>query len=136
MIRGYAPSDYPSVFEIYRESFGPEFTERLLKDHMQACDAIWVYMRGEKVAGYLLAEKTYLSQIAVSRRRRGEGFGTDLINKFEEHYAAQGVGRVWLQVTVENPSQTLYFKLGYRVTNFEANLYGPGKHGLRMEKQL
>jgi hypothetical protein len=39
-------------------------------------------------------------------------------------------------VKVENPSQKLYFDLGYRVSKFEPNLYGPGKHGLRMDKSL
>jgi ribosomal protein S18 acetylase RimI-like enzyme len=140
MIRAYTPDDYASLFRIYRRSFGPEFTERLLKHHLSTSSAIWVYCVRDHIAGYLLAEETsgdipYLSQVAVDEEYRGAGIAGSLIKKFEDHYAPRAE-RVWLQVNVDNPSQTLYFKLGYRVVKFEPSLYGPGKHGLRMEKKF
>lgn len=139
--REYTSIDYPSVYKIYRESFGPEFTERLLKDHLFTSDYVWVFEMGNKeVVGYLLAECNegipYLSQVAVSVHVRNHGIATDLIKSFEKHYEKQECDSVWLQVKVENPSQKLYFDLGYRVSKFEPNLYGPGKHGLRMDKSL
>jgi ribosomal protein S18 acetylase RimI-like enzyme len=140
MIREYSHKDYPAVYKIYRESFGLDFTERLLKDHLFTSDAVWVYeMLNNEVIGYLLSEKLstpYLSQVAVLDRYRKLGVATKLINKFESHYESKGNDSVWLQVKVENPSQKLYFDLGYRVTKFESNLYGHEKHGLRMDKSF
>ena len=140
-VRAYSSPDYYGVFRIYRESFGPEFTERLLKDHLFTSDYVWVAeMPNVDVVGYLLAEcrdgNAYLSQVAVAESARKRGYATELINVFENHYEKQACDSVWLQVKVENPSQKLYFDLGYRVTKFEPNLYGPGKHGLRMDKSL
>lgn len=139
-IRAYTSKDYAPLLRVYRESFGPEFTERLLKDHLYTSDACWVALADQgDVVGYLIAESLqgtspYLSQVAVDPQSRGTGIASKLIKVFEEHYAAHA--SVWLQVKVENPSQKLYFDLGYRVSNFEPHLYGPQKHGLRMEKQL
>lgn len=140
-VRPYSSPDYHKVFKIYRESFGPEFTERLLKDHLFTSDFVWVAeMPNGDVVGYLLAECTdgvpYLSQVAVDSAWRHRGYASELVKVFEKHYEKQACDSVWLQVKVENPSQKLYFDLGYRVTKFESNLYGPGKHGLRMEKSL
>lgn len=140
-IRAYSSPDYYGVLRIYRESFGPEFTERLLKDHLFTSDFVWVAeMPNGDVVGYLLAEcnegKAYLSQVAVASKNRKQGIATDLIKVFEKRYEKQACDSLWLQVKVENPSQKLYFDLGYRVTSFEPNLYGPAKHGLRMEKSL
>ena len=140
-VRAYRSPDYYEVFRIYRESFGPEFTERLLKDHLFTSDYVLVAESDQKdVIGYLLAECNdgvpYLSQVAVDAQCRGIGVATKLIKVFENHYEKQACDSTWLQVKVENPSQKLYFDLGYRVSKFEPNLYGPGKHGLRMDKSL
>jgi ribosomal protein S18 acetylase RimI-like enzyme len=141
IVRAYSSPDYYGVFKVYRESFGPEFTERLLKDHLFTSDYVWVAQSDQKdVIGYLLAECNngvpYLSQVAVDAQCRGTGVATKLIKVFENHYEKQACDSLWLQVKVENPSQKLYFDLGYRVSKFEPNLYGPGKHGLRMDKSL
>jgi ribosomal-protein-alanine N-acetyltransferase len=141
IVRAYSSPDYHGVYRIYRESFGPEFTERLLKDHLFTSDYVWVsVMPNGDVVGYLLAEccdgNAYLSQVAVTPDSRKCGIATELIKSFEKHYEKQACESTWLQVKVENPSQKLYFDLGYRVSKFEPNLYGPGKHGLRMVKSL
>lgn len=140
-IRAYSSPDYYKVLKVYRESFGPEFTESLLKDHLFTSDFVWVSESDQgDIIGYLLAECNdgipYLSQVAVESQSRGTGVATKLIKFFEKHYEKQACDSVWLQVKVENPSQKLYFDLGYRVSKFEPHLYGPGNHGLRMDKSL
>ncbi len=140
-VRPYTSKDYYQVHKIYRESFGPEYTERLLKDHIQTSDFVWVYQNDNgPVVGYLLAElcdgAAYLSQVAVAPMARKCGVATDLIQSFEKYYEQKACDVAFLHVMEVNPSQNLYHSLGYRVSRFEPNLYGHDQHGLRMVKSL
>lgn len=143
MIRKYNPiADYAAVLAIYKSSFGPEFTEELLRFHMQRSSKhAWVYEmkhNGEMI-GYILTEmkegEVYLTQVAVLLEHRGYGIATKLIHTAENDHAPFH-DIMWLQVQSDNPAQKLYFDLGYRVTKVEKDLYAPGKNGLRMEKVL
>lgn len=100
----------------------------------------WIWEESGKIAAALISEMNqgapYIWSVATDPAYRGKGLATSLIHKFESHYATAGYERVWLHTRVENPAQKLYFDLGYRVTSFEPNLYGPHLHGLTMRKKF
>lgn len=138
MIRRYHPiDDYAEVLAVYKSSFGPEFTESLLRQRIT--QNAWVYEVNGQVVGYVFTEilegEAYLTQVAVLKDYRKAGIATELITR-AENYNAPYHDVMWLQVQVDNPSQKLYFDLGYRVTRFEKEVYGPGKDGIRMSKNL
>lgn len=99
----------------------------------------WVYV-DNKIAAMLASEvsggQPYIWSVATAPTHRGRGLATLLISEFEKHYKSSGYYRAWLHVRVENPAQKLYFDLGYRVASFEANIYGPRRHGLVMRKRF
>lgn len=100
----------------------------------------WIVDDKGTVAAALISEVSkgspYIWSIATDPAYRGKGLATALIKEFEKHYLAQGYERSWLNVKVTNPAQKLYFDLGYRVSSFEPNLYGPHDHGLVMRKRF
>lgn len=100
----------------------------------------WIVDDKGTVAAALISEVSkgspYIWSVATDPAYRGKGLATTVINHFEKHYLAAGYERVWLHTKVTNPAQKLYFDLGYRVSSFEPNLYGPHDHGLTMRKKL
>lgn len=105
----------------------------------------WVIKRYGIIVGFLISGiksplgggfYPYVEDIAVLPDYQYRGLGKRLLDTFEKYYVERGFTSVWLQVNVENPAQTLYFKQGYRVINFNANLYGHGHDGLDMYKNI
>ena len=103
-------------------------------------NATWVAEDNGKWAAHLVSEidagAPYIWSVATYPAYRGKGLATALIHEFEKHYIALGYDRSWLHTKVENPAQKLYFDLGYRVASFVPHIYGLGRHGLTMRKQL
>jgi ribosomal protein S18 acetylase RimI-like enzyme len=101
---------------------------------------VWVAEENGKILGFLLADKEfgkgYIDTVDVSPKARGRGIATKLIGLYEAAAKKRGLAEIKLEVSVSNPAQVLYFKLGYRVTAFRRNYYKLHYHALTMAKKL
>jgi GNAT superfamily N-acetyltransferase len=92
------------------------------------------------VVGFLVADKEdgqgHISTIDVLPEHRGKGIATSLIHAAEEDYTKRGFKEMRLEVEVNNRAQTLYFKIGYRVTGVTKKYYDDGSACIRMTKKL
>jgi len=80
--------------------------------------------------------KGYIDTVDVSPKARGKGIATKLIGMYEAAAKKRGLAEIKLEVSIENPAQVLYFKLGYRVTAFRRHYYKLHYHALTMAKKL
>ncbi|MFO1090447.1 MAG: GNAT family N-acetyltransferase [Hyphomicrobiales bacterium] len=95
------------------------------------------------LAGYALmlqregSRTARLYSLAVARRCRGQGIGARLMEAIEMAARARGVGRLTLEVKVDNRSAlALYERRGYRVFGRHDDYYDDGSDALRLEKIL
>jgi ribosomal protein S18 acetylase RimI-like enzyme len=93
-----------------------------------------------KIVGFIICPprqgQGYIGTIDVDPEERGQGVATMLIIEAEEEFRKRGFSEMFLEVNVNNLSQTLYFKLGYRVTSVQESYYGDGTAALFMTKKL
>lgn len=141
VIAEYNPlTDWVAVKDIYHECFPPTFTTWLLSDRLKAAERVWVYRINNEIVGYLLLGTmrgcSYLSQVATTGSARKQGVATKLIATATDYLREQGVREWWLQTEFDNPAQKLYFDLGFRVSGFERDGYGAGKHSVEMTQIL
>ena len=77
-----------------------------------------------------------LRSIATLPMYRGCGAATRLLLELADFYRIQGVQQIVLHCKTDNPAQTLYFAMGYRVTAILREYYKPEGNGLEMRKTL
>lgn len=78
----------------------------------------------------------FIWEIATAKEYRGFGFASGLLDEIVEDIRKGGKDfGVGLITRVDNPSQTLYFKKGYRVADILRRYY-PGKDGLYMKRDV
>ena len=94
----------------------------------------------EEITGFLVARVKqhmgYIMSVDILPEHRRKGIGAKLMYAAEEHYQKLGLKKIYLEVAVINPAQTLYFKLGYRVTGFRQRYYEDQSACLVMTKLL
>lgn len=142
MVRLYQAEDFQQVLDIMNACYPNELVPNypvVLRKQLET-EVSWVYIKDSRVAGLLLSTvskgQPYIWEIATAFAYRGGGVASSLMQEFEKHYKELGYQRPWLNVKVENPAQTLYFKQGYRVVEHTKHMYGIGEHGLVMRKSL
>jgi ribosomal-protein-alanine N-acetyltransferase len=139
--QGYKQEDVDRLYELEKISFSRAFRWR--KEDLIAAlktNEIWVGVYDNKIAGYVLMETEgdsgHIVSLTVDPEFRRKGFGKALMDVAEAHYKKEGYKRIVLEVHPDNAAQTLYFKLGYRVTGIRHNYYSNGSAGITMEKPL
>lgn len=133
----------------YVETFSPRGTCQSAihtfpwKPHQQTLSCVdWKQTEEieRETVGFLVARTKdgggYVTSIDVLPDHRKKGIGAKLLYAAEEYYKEQGLPRIWLEVEVNNPAQTLYFKLGYRVKRVREKWYDNGGDCLVMAKPL
>jgi ribosomal protein S18 acetylase RimI-like enzyme len=133
-VREYSPIDYERVMDINKSSHASPSPDWLLLEKLHELKS-WVAEINGVVAGFLVATfkqgRPYIYNIAVDENYRDKGCASALIWTFDNHYKNRAK---WLQVDADNPAQTLYYKLGYRIYDIGHDYYGKGKHALAMQK--
>lgn len=126
-----------SIYAVERECFEKDFrwTPEQFSEEIYNQD-VWVAEDKGKPVGYIVGKDGYIAGLAVIPRMRGKGIASGLIKRAESAYCAARIKKAWLYVHSINPAQTLYFKLGYRVTGIFKNYYGKNWHALTMTKEL
>ena len=74
--------------------------------------------------------------INVDPEHRGHGVASKLVIAAEDEYRKRKFAEMRLEVEQNNPAQTLYFKMGYRVTSVRKGWYEDGTTCLYMIKKL
>jgi ribosomal protein S18 acetylase RimI-like enzyme len=140
-IRPYEVTDYDAVMALNKQCHALPSPDHILLDKIRE-GKTWVAEAGllspggpciKRVVGFLVSiiklDRPYIYNVAVEPTMQGMGIGTSLIKALETEYS----GKItWLQVDASNPAQTLYVKLGYRVTFIGRDYYGTGKDALSM----
>lgn len=78
----------------------------------------------------------YILSFSVLPEHQHKGFGAKLLTAAEEHFKQTGTKVMRLDVHPDNPAQTLYFRMGYRVTYIRKKYYENGEPCLVMRKCL
>lgn len=137
------PADVDEVLTIERESFAEPWTKSMFLDELANRSArLLVFKLDGEIMGYMcyweVLDEAHLMTIAVHPRRRGEGFGSFLMQKLEELSRKAGLKRIILDVARRNQTaRNLYGKCGFRSIGFRKNYYKvTGDDALVMEKWL
>lgn len=111
-----------------------------------ACGQIWNCTCNDtpnetrEIIGFLSASverrQGHIATVNVDPAHRGHGVAVKLVTAAQDEYRKRGFTQMFLEVGVDNPAQTLYFKLGYRVTTVRKKWYEDGGHCLYMIKPL
>lgn len=117
----------------------------LLDNCMNLSFAAW---NGNKMVAFVLTQitktnpySTYMHTIVVQDEYRGKGLGKKLIELVIEKYSAKkeqfGFKRIILHCELLNQRAiSIYKRAGFRVCEKINHLYGNGRHGLLMSRQL
>lgn len=129
------------MYELERVCFSRSFrwSKRVFVAALKTDDVIQgVY--DNKIAGYVLstieAGTGHITSLVIDPKYRKQGFGKSLMDAIEAFYKKKGIKKIKLEVHVDNPAQTLYFKLGYRVTGFRPRYYHNGSNAITMVKVI
>lgn len=95
----------------------------------------WVYeaKHSHRVVGVLISTMEgmpYVYSVSVEPEYRGKFIATRLMNKFLQEYDKYSYTH--LHTDNQNPAQTMYFRLGFRVVDVEEDYYGDQTTGLHM----
>jgi ribosomal protein S18 acetylase RimI-like enzyme len=136
MLRLLEERDISIIIDMDRECFPPnqqldesEYREALMNGKG------WVYetLHNKTIVGFLVATMEgmpYVFSVAVKPEHRGKFIATRLMHMFLKEYDKYPF--VHLHTDNENPAQTLYFKLGFRIVDLEEDYYGDQTVGLHM----
>jgi ribosomal-protein-alanine N-acetyltransferase len=143
----FVPKDVPRLYELERLCFEPpirweekDFLPAINEmDVWVACDDDFVNTK-EEIVGFLAGEvrrnQGYIGTINVDPKHRRRGIAAKLLTAAEDFYRKGGYSEVRLEVEQNNPAQTLYFKMGYRVHAVRKEWYEDGSTALYMIKTL
>jgi ribosomal protein S18 acetylase RimI-like enzyme len=136
-IAEYIPSDFYNLLAINNSVHDDPEPSKEFRESIRTADKVWVIRDiGAITVGFLIStfkdNVPYVYNISVHKDWQGIGFGSVLLDYFDKYYEQFPV--LWLDVDVNNPAQTLYFRKGYRVANVVQDFYGEQKHALSMVK--
>lgn len=143
VVRDLELRDLPRVLEIERESFVTPWTEPMFRSQMRFRDRsiTLVLAENEVVEGYaaawLAADEIHLLSIAVSARRRREGFGTALLEAVLARGEAAGGTRALLEVRDGNEGARAFYRAhGFRPIGRRRGYYDDtGEDAIVMERR-
>lgn len=107
------------MYAIEKDSFPPGYCwlKSQLPEVQKDLD-FWIAWSDDKMAGFLASQPdggfAHIENLAVLSAYRGQGVATKLIEACCKYFKHKGLKKSSLHVYVENPAQTLYFKLGFR----------------------
>jgi ribosomal-protein-alanine N-acetyltransferase len=137
----YSKTELPRLYAIEKACFSREFRWDK-KDFIREIGEsdVWIADLDGTIVGFLMGEiednMGHIATIDVDAEYRGRGIATTLTQHAEAAYRGCGYRKMMLEVQVDNPAQTLYFRLGYRVVGVKKSYYADGSNAITMEKKL
>ena len=145
-IRALEKADLEQVYQIEKECFiNPwKFSDIQYEFQGNPVNKFLVLEVNGKVVGFndfmITFNSATISQIAVTKQFRRNGFGTILLNEMEKSFPKEGddiVENVTLEVRASNkPAINLYKKQGYEVVVVKPHYYPDGEDAIYMVKRL
>ncbi len=143
VVRDLELRDLPRVLEIERESFVTPWTEPMFRSQMRFRDrSVTIVLVEEDViegyaAAWLAADEIHLLSIAVSGKRRREGFGSALLEAVLARGEAAGGTRVLLEVRDGNDAARSFYRAhGFRPIGRRRGYYtDTGEDAIVMERR-
>lgn len=120
----------PQIAELERLSFSVPWTEEMLLEELESMtgSVIVAVDKDRNVLGYasltVVLDEGYINNIAVQRKYRRMGLGSDLLGVFIRFAQAQKLSFLTLEVRDTNlAAQSLYGKFGFREVGRRKNYY-------------
>jgi len=142
IIRPMEKKDIIQVSKIENEIFSVPWSANSFIDASQNENNIYlVCVENDEVAGYcglwtVLGEGN-VTNVAVSPKHRGKGYGKALMKELEYRGLEKEVGKYFLEVRRSNViAQNLYLSVGYKQIGIRKNFYEkPAEDALIMSKE-
>lgn len=150
IVEGFGIQDFPRLLEIKNTCFGEakwcpsdqNFVQVLMMSR------VWLAKEDDRIVGLIIVNHDFpraghadtkpgeaqILTVAVLPQQRNRGIGRKLLEEAESWCRSQGDYRIKLVCHPDNPSQKLYFDLGYRHCDIIRPYYGG--IGLVMKKEL
>ncbi|MFB6300593.1 MAG: ribosomal protein S18-alanine N-acetyltransferase [Halobacteriales archaeon] len=134
-IRPAGRADLLAVLGIEQQSFDQPWPYDAFERFLDA-EAFLVAIGASGVLGYIVADRIpnhgrpigHVKDLAVHPDRRGQGIGSQLLDRGLDTLAAAGVTRVKLEVRVGNrPARSLYTSFGFTVHHRVPRYYDDGE---------
>jgi ribosomal-protein-alanine N-acetyltransferase len=145
-IREATRADLLEVHRIEKQSFPQPWPYHALEGFLSEPGFLVAYdAYGAAVVGYVVADTVgnhgqaigHLKDIAVDPDRRGEGIGSQLLERTLGKFAATGVGYVKLEVRESNDrARSLYRRFGFEHHHTVPRYYDNGEDALVMVATL
>ena len=120
----------PQIAELEKQSFSMPWTEEMLLDELESMtgSVIVAVDRDRQVLGYagltVVLDEGYINNIAVRRKYRRMGLGSELLKVFIRFAQAQKLSFLTLEVRDTNlAARSLYGKFGFREVGRRKNYY-------------
>ncbi|MBQ9165393.1 MAG: ribosomal protein S18-alanine N-acetyltransferase [Oscillospiraceae bacterium] len=132
----------PQIAELERLSFSVPWTEEMLLEELESMTSsvIVAVDKDGHVLGYasltVVLDEGYINNIAVQRKYRRMGLGSDLLGVFIRFAKAQNLSFLTLEVRDTNlAARSLYSKFGFREVGRRKNYYDqPREDAILMTK--
>ncbi|MDY6819446.1 MAG: ribosomal protein S18-alanine N-acetyltransferase [Halobacteriales archaeon] len=143
-IRPAKRADLLAVLGIEQQSFSQPWPYDAFERFLDA-EAFLVALDGSGVLGYIVADRIpnhgqpigHVKDLAVQPDRRGEGIGTQLLDRGLAALATAGVRRVKLEVRVGNHrARSLYTSFGFDIHHRVPRYYDDGEDAAVMVLDL
>lgn len=141
-VREMQIDDIDQVCEIENENFSVPWSANGFFTYLIREDALFLAAcDGEEVVGYCglicVPDEGDITNVAVAKRRWGEGIGTELVSAMIEKGVGRGVKNIFLEVRRSNERAiALYEKLGFRTIGERKNYYElPKEDALLMKRE-
>ena len=136
--------DLPALMAIEEDCFGAErFSPETIRAFLERSDTFVLIAEreGEAVGSAMCLFSVderhgKIASIAVLRRFRRRGIGSELLGECERTLQAKNINRFSLEVeTINQPAIELYASTGYETKGVLQDFYGFGRHAFYMEKK-
>lgn len=130
IIRKAAIEDGEAVYEVEKDCFSvPWSMESILSDLEDEERALYLVVeKDDEVIGYggawLVADEGQITNIAIKRAYRRQGFGAMMTRKLVKEIFKAGMNEIFLEVRTSNmPALSLYRRLGFTVKGVRKAYY-------------
>jgi len=136
-------NDMPGLLRIEEDCFANErWSESVARAFLERDDAfIIVAEEGDEIVGSALCvfsdciSEGKIASIAVLRKHRGEGIGSQLLEQCENIFRSRNLDKYSLEVETNNePAISLYLTREYEVKGIIKDFYSAGRDAYAMEK--
>lgn len=140
VIRNFRPTDLSRVYDIEKRSFkDPYHVLFLINLYDLYPEGFFVAEKNGVVVGYIISRKIggsgHILAIAVAPEHRRMGIGKALMERVVQHFLANNVKRIWLEVRASNKGAIIFYKkIGFHVVKTVRRYYADKEDAVVLEK--